>query len=175
MFDFLKGYIVDKQIDHITLLVNEIGYLIYINPTNLDINTLTTIYIYEHKTEKEYQLYGFLNKAQRNFFKILIKIKGIGIKLATNIINYDDFNNIIINITNHNENYFLKIPGISKRLANNIINAFENLNHEYNDIYTILLSLNIKKSVIDNYLKNTNYQAFSIEENINNILKQNKK
>lgn len=85
MFDFIKGEIREISPTFVVLENNGIGYHI-----NISINTYSKIaelsncllYIYEAIREDAHQLYGFLEKDERQMFLHLISVSGIGANTA---------------------------------------------------------------------------------------------
>jgi Holliday junction DNA helicase RuvA len=80
MFDYIKGQIVNKKVDSVSLDINGIGYKIHIS-----LNTFEKIkekecklYIYNYIREDAYILYGFYDESEREFFEKLLSVSGVG-------------------------------------------------------------------------------------------------
>ncbi|HOI59693.1 MAG TPA: Holliday junction ATP-dependent DNA helicase RuvA [Candidatus Pacearchaeota archaeon] len=85
MITFLKGKIIYKGSKSIFLLVQDIGYEIFLSPLNLGKikeGTEEEIYTQLILKEKEIELYGFLSFNELELFKFLKTISGIGPKIA---------------------------------------------------------------------------------------------
>lgn len=153
MFKIIKGLIVDKSKDKITLFSNNIGFEINIlNRDNLEIDKDYKVYIYDCiNSDNEFSLYGFLDEFDYKVFKKLIKIQGIGCKSALNILNSIKAIDLISYIKNENFKLLHEIIG-SK--ANAIIlnlkkNTHLNLeDNKFENIYLILKNLGYKKEQI---------------------------
>ena len=90
MIGRLTGLIIEKQPPHIVLDVNGVGY-------EVDV-PMSTFYVLPHLSEKTMLfthlvvredaqlLYGFASKDERNSFRTLIKVSGIGAKIALAIL-----------------------------------------------------------------------------------------
>lgn len=85
MITFLKGKILYKGSKSVFLLVNDIGYEIFLSPLNLEKTkegTEEKFYTELVLKEKEIELYGFLSFNELELFKYLKTISGIGPKIA---------------------------------------------------------------------------------------------
>lgn len=85
MITFLKGKVIHKGSKSIFLLVNDIGYEIFLSPSNLKKikeGTEEEFYTQLVLKEKEIELYGFLSFSELELFKLLKTISGVGPKIA---------------------------------------------------------------------------------------------
>jgi len=85
MITFLKGKVIYKGSKSIFLLVNDIGYEIFLSPLNLERakeGTEEEVFTQLVLKEKEIELYGFLSFNELELFKLLKSISGIGPKIA---------------------------------------------------------------------------------------------
>jgi len=85
MITFLKGKVIYKGSKSIFLLVNDIGYEIFLSPSNLKKikeGTEEEFYTQLVLKEKEIELYGFLSFSELELFKLLKTISGVGPKIA---------------------------------------------------------------------------------------------
>lgn len=122
MIAFIKGVVFAYGTDWVIMEVNGVGYKIsYPHPETLTLNKEKLIYTYQHVREDEISLYGFSCKEEHDLFIKLINVKGIGPKIAINMLakaNYQD----IINSIENNDLAFLKgMPNIGNKAASQII------------------------------------------------------
>lgn len=87
MIGYLKGIIIERTENNITLLTNNIGFNINIL-TNLEAseNEEISLYIRTIVKEDDISLYGFKEKDERNLFDKLLLVNGVGPKAAMNIL-----------------------------------------------------------------------------------------
>ena len=83
MIAALKGKIFAKDNGKILLDVNNIIYEINVSMITFSLaKDEVLFYIVEIIKENEYSLYGFLDKNEKKLFEMLIKLNGIGPKVA---------------------------------------------------------------------------------------------
>jgi len=70
---------------------------------------------------ESWQLYGFRDSAQRNLFRILLGIPGIGPRLALSLLSHLNWQEMRAAIEGGDHSRFLAVPGIGKRTAARII------------------------------------------------------
>ncbi len=71
--------------------------------------------------EDSHTLYGFSNKEDRDFFRLLQQVGGIGPKLALNVLGQSSSGEIADGILQKNIKALSSLPGVGKKLAERII------------------------------------------------------
>lgn len=66
-------------------------------------------------------LYGFLERQERELFRALIKVNGIGPKVAMSILSSTTPNEFIQCIQQENASFLMKLPGIGKKTAERLV------------------------------------------------------
>jgi len=133
MIGFLKGRVVYKNPEKILLEVNGIGFSVWVSLNTyyaLKEGEEVLIHTYQHVGDGEVSLYGFVNEDEKNVFELLLKVPGIGPKLARNILSgipHDELRNAIVR---KDVVRLLKVPGIGKKLAEKIIFSLKEYCHE---------------------------------------------
>ena len=89
MYDYLSGklaYKSEAQEISVTIDINGIGYLVLLNKHNYDmlpdLSRSVKIYTVLNHREDSMTLYGFLKKEDRDIFKILTSVSGVGPKMG---------------------------------------------------------------------------------------------
>ena len=82
---------------------------------------VTKLYTHEHIREDELTLYGFLDQNERQIFKELINVTGIGPKVAIGILSKFRTNELVKYICTGDEKALSTAPGIGKKTANRMI------------------------------------------------------
>ncbi len=126
MIGWLSGYVVDKQQPgKVVINVNGVGYDVETSLTTFFqlelVEGLVTLHIHTVVREDALLLYGFLEKKERALFRSLIKVNGVGPKLAMAVLSSmtpDEFINCI-----HQQQVLAltKLPGIGKKTAERLV------------------------------------------------------
>jgi len=110
MIGRLQGVILEKQAPELLLDVNGVGYEIQ-----------AVLYTHLAIREDAHQLYGFSDKSQRTLFRTLIKVSGVGPKLALAILSGMDVNAFAVCVHNEDVTALTKLPGVGKKTAERLI------------------------------------------------------
>lgn len=122
MIGFVRGIIHAFSSDYVLIDVNGIGYRInFYHPENLTIGKEITIYTYQNVREDEISLYGFLSLNEYDLFIKLISVKGLGPKIASNMLSVSTPEKLIGAIENGDVDFIKKMPGIGNKTASQII------------------------------------------------------
>jgi len=125
MIGSLIGIIKEKTPSAILLEVNGIGYEIAVPlSTSFQLpNVGESAYLLTHLVvrEDQHSLYGFATDEERKLFRALIKISGVGAKLAITILSGTNVNGFIQSVVNEDIDALVHLPGIGKKTAERLI------------------------------------------------------
>lgn len=125
MISRIRGTIIEKQPPFLLLEVGGIGYEIAAPMTTFyhlpDIDQETTLYTHLVIREDAHHLYGFHRRQDRRLFRALIKVNGIGPKLALTILSGMEPDQFVQHVLQNNANRLVSIPGIGKKTAERLI------------------------------------------------------
>ncbi len=131
MLNYLKGKVItiNKTSNNRLILileVQQIGYEIQINShlaQELEHKTIGTEQIYIHFQIKEDlpQLYGFASSMERDIFRQLIGVSGIGAQLASSLLDALGADQLIQAIVFEKIAILVRVPGVGKKTAERII------------------------------------------------------
>lgn len=175
MFSFLEGKLI--EIDKNTFLVEnngigyEISYLQKAGSPQPEIGENISLYILSVFKEDSFYFYGFQEKSDKKLIKRLIKIPGIGIKVAMNILSNIDQNLLFEAIQNQDIGPIQNIPGIGKKTAQRIISE---LKEEITKIMEIIPSVGHSNPALNN-VANALYNLGFKQDLVQDIIKQLKK
>ena len=125
MIGSLIGLIKEKKPSLLLLEVNDVGYEI-----NVPLSTSFQLpkkgesaYLLTHLIVREDQhtLYGFATEEERNLFRTLIKISGVGAKMALTILSGINVNGFVQSVINEDIDTLVHLPGIGKKTAERLI------------------------------------------------------
>lgn len=124
MINFLRGTVIDMEGETLTLFNQGIGYEVNTSSQHLD-ETLNgeplELWIYTHVREDQLSLFGFRSKAEKQLFMSLIKVNGIGPKVAIRILGAAPLSMILQMIDNGDAAGLAKLPKVGKKTAETII------------------------------------------------------
>jgi|TARA_B100001094_G_scaffold3457_1_gene3132 holliday junction DNA helicase RuvA len=125
MIGSLIGLVKEKTPSAILLEVNGIGYEISVPlSTSFQLpNVGESAYLLTHLVvrEDQHSLYGFATGEERKLFRSLIKISGVGAKLAITILSGTNVSGFIKSVVNEDIDALVHLPGIGKKTAERLI------------------------------------------------------
>lgn len=124
MISSVRGQLVEKFPTHVILENNGIGLDILIPVSTFEkINREDTVTLltYLHVREDALILFGFATKEERELFRDLLSVSGIGPKLAIGILSGSGVEQIYRFIANGDEASLTKIKGLGKKTAQRMI------------------------------------------------------
>ena len=141
MISYLDGILVQKSENNIVIEVNGIGYEVLTNKKTVLAcpKEGEKIKIYTSLIHKEDSmiLCGFSRKDDRDLFKILLTVSGVGLKVALAILDLDT-NEIISAIVSENDKVFSSIKGIGQKLSKRLILELKDKMTKYKDDFNII-------------------------------------
>jgi holliday junction DNA helicase RuvA len=194
MYDFLEGKIEHANPAFIVINCNGVGYHLQIS-----INTYektknlkeARILTYLAVKEDSHALYGFFDETERQLFKLLILVNGVGTNTARMILSGQTPSEIISAITTGNIVMLKSVKGVGPKTAQRIIlelqdklgklgslndgnEEFISSNKSFDEALLALQALGFQRSVSEKVLlkiTNNNKISFSVEEMIKQSLK----
>jgi holliday junction DNA helicase RuvA len=124
MINYIKGTITEINPASVTIETGGIGYLVQISVntyTKLDGKTDFRILIHEVIREDSHQLFGFADTVERDIFRLLISVSGIGANTARMMLSSLTPPEIEKAIGDSNVNLLKSIKGIGLKTAQRII------------------------------------------------------
>lgn len=127
MINGLKGKIIEKELDSVTLDVNNVGYKVFVsnnfltNTNNLASSEEIYVYTYLSVRENALDLYGFLNEEDKKLFQLLLTVSGIGPKSALSVMNSVTRKMIEESVSKDDPKHLSKVSGIGKKTAEKIL------------------------------------------------------
>ncbi len=125
MIGRLCGIIAQKQPPLLLLNVNNVFYEVHCPMTSFynfpDIGESTTLHTHFVVREDAQQLYGFHTERERKLFRSLIRVNGVGPKLALTILSGIEADVFVQCIRNEDASSLTSIPGIGKKTAERLI------------------------------------------------------
>ena len=126
MIGWLKGHVIDKrEPGRIVLDVQGVGYDVATSlPTFFQLETMNTpvsLHIHTLVREDAFILYGFLALDERHLFRALIRVNGVGPKVAIAILSSMRPDEFVRCIRQENALLLTKLPGVGKKTAERLV------------------------------------------------------
>lgn len=164
MIGQLHGQVVDKDMERVLLDVAGVGYEIACPLTVLDRvppkGNAATLAIHTHVREDQITLFGFSSFPERQIFRQLISISGIGPKIGLACLSGMDRDALISAITSGDVKRLTTIPGLGKRTAERLILE---LRDKLGGLAVAAKPNNTNLSDLESALKNLGYKAKDVE------------
>ncbi|NOX86791.1 MAG: Holliday junction branch migration protein RuvA [Chlorobi bacterium] len=124
MYEFITGKLVEKNPAFVVIENNGIGYLV-----NISLNTFIKIkdagqaklYIHFHVREDAQVFYGFADEAERELFRHLLTVSGVGASTARLILSSLTSEEVYEAITQGNVGVLQSVKGIGGKTAQRIV------------------------------------------------------
>lgn len=125
MISFIRGLLIEKQPTFAVLESGGIGYEIFIPVSTYqmlgDIGHEAKVHTHLHVREDAMSLFGFYTVEEKELFRDLLSVSGIGPKLALTVLSGSHVQQVYQNIADENEDSLVKIKGLGKKTAQRLI------------------------------------------------------
>lgn len=125
MIERLRGTIIAKQAPEVIIDVGGVGYevrvpmtTIYQLPSVGEESVLLTHFVVREDAQ---QLYGFVREIDRRLFRDLIKVNGVGPKLALAILSGMDTEQFADCLNRNDVNALVALPGVGKKTGERLL------------------------------------------------------
>jgi len=124
MIHHLNGRLISKSPTEIVVECGGVGYIVHISLFTYDkLPSDESIKILVHPIIKEdsHTLFGFMDNGEREMFKLLISVSGVGANTARLVLSSLSTEELVSAIATENEETFKKIKGIGVKSAKRLI------------------------------------------------------
>lgn len=125
MIAYLKGTLLTKSPQNIILDINGVGYEILIPLSTFyslpQENGEVSLNIHTHVREDTLALFGFSTYLEKDIFRLLISVSGIGPKLAINILSGIGPHDLVAAISRGDALSLQSIPGVGRKTAERMV------------------------------------------------------
>ena len=146
MIGRLRGTLIEKLSPEILIECAGVGYEVSMPMTSIyalpELDQQATIYTHFVVREDAQLLYGFANKVERKLFRLLIKVNGVGPKLALAILSNMSADQFVSCVRYDDVTAIVKIPGVGKKTAERLaIYILRSSNDDVEDFTNALQSV----------------------------------
>ena len=125
MIGQLHGTLIDKAPPEITVNVQGVCYELQVPMTTLyrlpDIGQQVLLHTHFAVREDAHQLFGFIDKKDKLMFRSLIKVNGIGPRIALAILSGIDSDAFVHSVRNNDVSALVRTPGVGRKTAERLM------------------------------------------------------
>lgn len=145
MIGRIRGILIEKQATDIVVDVQGVGYeiqapmsTIYLLPA---LGKEVVLHTHLVVREDAHLLYGFLSLDERHMFRSLIKISGVGPKMALAILSGMAVEEFVRTVRNNDLAALVRMPGIGKKTAERLVVEMKDKLADWSEVVTSSASL----------------------------------
>ena len=125
MIGYLCGVLRDKQPPGLLIDVQGVGYEVEAPMTTFydlpEVGQQVTLYTHLAVREDAHTLYGFGKVSDRSLFRTLIKVNGVGARMALAILSGMDTSHFALCVQTGDTAALVKLPGVGKKTAERLV------------------------------------------------------
>jgi holliday junction DNA helicase RuvA len=145
MIGKLKGVLDSYAEDSIILDVNGVGYLVHCSARTLQelpaAGAPVTLSIETHVREDQIRLFGFTSDVEREWFRLLQTVQGVGAKVALAVLGTLKASELASAIAMRDKAMVARTPGVGPKVAERIVTELKDRAPAYTDVDPALVRL----------------------------------
>ncbi len=178
MITQVRGRLVEKNPTEVVVDCNGVGYLLHISLntfSNLPPDENVVLYTHLSIREDAHTLFGFINKTEREVFKLLISVSGVGPSIARTMCSSMTSEEIQNAIASENVALIQSVKGIGAKTAQRVIVDLKDKILKTFDIDVVSVNTsNTNKDEALSALEVLGFQRKHSDKIVSAILKENK-
>ena len=125
MIGFLTGQVVSLKASSLILETGGVGYEVMASKTTLEFlsqkGSRVSLWIYTSFRQETLELYGFLSEEEKTLFLALLKVKGVGARMALSILGACSLEQFIRLIKEEDIKALTALPRVGRKMAQQIV------------------------------------------------------
>ena len=124
MIAYISGQVAERGENEIVVLCRGLGYQVFCSQNTLDDiadRKVVQLWTHNHVREDLFALYGFSSKVEKKLFLSMLKVNGIGPKLAIRALSGAPLQTILTAIEKSDVATLVKLPKVGKKTAEQMI------------------------------------------------------
>ena len=125
MIGFLRGRILQRQAPHLLVDVQGVGYEVEAPMSTFyglpEVGAEIMLYTHLAVREDAHVLFGFGTETERRLFRALIRVNGVGPRLALNILSGVSVENFVRCVRDNDSTALTRLPGIGRKTAERLV------------------------------------------------------
>ncbi|MEC8147254.1 MAG: Holliday junction branch migration protein RuvA [Pseudomonadota bacterium] len=189
MIGRLNGKLVEKQPPMVVIECFGVGYEVEAPMSTIcDLPVLgssITLLIHHHIRDDANLLFGFLTSRERELFRILTKVNGVGNRMALTILSGVSVSEFVRIVKNDQWQQLTSLPGVGRKTAERILVEVRDRLDSFSDTFEInndkdvvkndailgLVSLGYKRSEAIKFVEQVDHDIVTSQEIIRHVLK----
>ncbi len=193
MIGYLRGIVRERSPARLILDVHGVGYIVHV-PLTVDAHPGDEIElrIHTHVTDSQITLYGFASDLQRQLFEQMLKVQGVGPRIALSVLSHMTPDEFLEVIRRREVRRLRDIPGIGSRVSERLVVEMAPFVQRHaaaaspapaslvvdpakvGEILQALLALGYKKKEVESLVRETvqRHPDASVEELLRRILRE---
>ncbi|AJA89877.1 ATP-dependent DNA helicase RuvA [Borreliella chilensis] len=166
MINKIHGKVIDKKESSLILMTTVFEFEILVSSfclANFKLSDKVELFTYLYTRENELKLFGFLNSDEREAFKGLIGVSGIGPRAALRVLSNIKYNEFKDAIDREDVELVAKIKGIGKKMAGKMFlhlkgkllvnNELESSLFRFKELEESIVSMGFERRIVTSKLK----------------------
>ena len=145
MIGKLKGLINSYGQDFVIVDVGGVGYLVHCSARTLQAlpaqGEAVTLAIETHVREDQIRLFGFLSDGEREWFRLLQTVQGVGTKVALSVLSTLKPADLANAIALRDKGMVARTPGVGPKVAERIVTELKDKAPAYSDVDPAVIRL----------------------------------
>jgi Holliday junction DNA helicase RuvA len=145
MIGKLKGLIDSYGEDYVILDVQGVGYQVHCSMRTLQVlpaqGEAATLAIETHVREDQIRLFGFTSDTEREWFRLLQTVQGVGVKVALAVLGTLKPSDLATAIAMRDKASISKTPGVGAKVAERIVTELKDKVPAFSDLDPALVRL----------------------------------
>ena len=185
MIAFISGQIIEESEMSLTILCRGIGYEVMCSKNSIDDvreRKVVQLWVHTHVREDQFQLFGFSSKVEKKLFQSLLKVNGIGPKLAIQALSGASLDHILTAIEEKDVKALTSLPRIGKKTAEQMILTLKGdlsfdeatetiVKSHHKDILSALINLGFRSAEVEDVVSRLPADV-DFEQGVRESLKQ---
>ena len=189
MIGRLNGKLVEKQPPIIVIECFGVGYEVEAPMSTIcdlpELGSVVTLLTHHHIRDDANLLFGFLTTKERELFRVLTKVNGVGNRMALTILSGVSIGEFVRVVKNDRWQQLTSLPGVGRKTAERILvevrDRLDGFNENFeidnskisiqNDAVLGLVSLGYKKNEAIEFVEKADPDVYTSQEIIRQVLK----
>ncbi len=123
MIASIQGKVASTHTDHVVVVVGGIGYKVFVPYSTRERMDSSDVFLHTLMIVREdsITLYGFMTIAEREIFETLLKVNGVGPKMALAILSTVSVDHLRNAVYSERHEILTRVPGVGNKTAQKIV------------------------------------------------------